>query len=99
MARNRIDEQEYKDIKREYKFRRSIHPDWNKEKVTEHVALQFDRSMHTVARVIVTKNHQEYKYLSSIECRRNPDTTLGKQVKEQGKRLTDVEKHLWAIGA
>lgn len=87
-AAHNITEGEYKRIKRKLRWRRPL----------EIVALQFGRSVQAVLYVKHTKDWEDYCEFKRIHNMRKPESTLGKKVKEQGKRLGAVEKTMYAVG-
>lgn len=100
MGKNKraLEEAEYKKIKASYRLNKSINVGKPEEDIVALVAMRYGRSVQTVARVVETRNYNRYKFFSSIESRRNPVTTLGKQVRDLKKRTAKVEAHLYGIG-
>lgn len=95
---NRLTKGEYQNIRVAYMKSRALHPRKEKVETIELVAAQFSRSPQTVMRVVTTKGYEGYQLFSLIERRRNPVTTLGRQVRELKKRQDKVEAHLFATG-
>ena len=72
---------------------------FRKQPSIEKVALWFKRSRQTVLYIQGTADYEAYARFKEMHNKRKPVSTLGKKVKEQGKRIAEIEAHLFGIGA